>query len=223
MPLIDVGRPAPPFSLPDQRGKTRSLSDYQGRAVVLFFYPEDDTPVCTGEACQFRDHHDAFAKIKTVVLGISPQGVDSHKAFADKHGLTYTLLVDEPGPDGVPPMSAAYGTWGEKNMYGRIVVSMLRTTYLIAPDGTVARRWDRVRTPGHAEKVLEAARALHAGEKLTILGKEQTLKGKPAKKTTRDQGGHAGYSGVLSTKGKKTRNRSTAAQAGAKQKRTRGK
>lgn len=223
MPLIEVGQPAPEFSLRDQFGKSRSLSDYRGRTVVIFFYPEDDTPVCTVEACQFRDHHEDFTKIKAVVLGISPQSVDSHKAFADKHALAYTLLVDEPGPGGVPPTCAAYGTWGEKNMYGKLVVGMLRTTYLIAPDGTVARRWDRVKTPGHAQAVLLAAKALHSGESLTVLGKPKVVKKKVGKKKTRSQAGHASYSGVLSTKGKNTRNKSTATQANARQSRSRGK
>lgn len=205
MPLIEVGSLAPDFLLKDQFGKSRALKDYRGRVVVLYFYPEDDTPLCTGQACQFRDHQPDFSKIKAVVIGVSPQGVASKRAFAEKHALAFVLLADEPVGGKGPRVSTLYGAWGEKNMYGRVVTGMARTTYLIDATGRVARRWDRVKTPGHAAKVLAAVKALHAGVKTAsaVEGKPVRLKVKgAAKQRTRTQGGHAGYSGVRGVKGK---------------------
>lgn len=220
MALINPGQTAPEFTLLDQFGKRHALSDYRGRIVVIYFYPEDSTPLCTGQACQFRDHHAEFKKIKAVVLGISPDDQVSHAAFASAHALPFTLLSDVPDrplkEGGRPPVCERFGVWGEKLSFGRRIVSMLRTTYLIDPDGKVARRWDRVRTPGHASAVLAAAKALHAGERLTVLGKPRKVNPTPAKRGTRSQGGHAGYSGVLATKSKNTRTRSTVAQAKAR-------
>jgi peroxiredoxin Q/BCP len=205
MPLFDAGTLAPDFSLKDQFGKSRSLKDYRGRIVVLYFYPEDDTPLCTGQACQFRDHHPDFSKIKAVVIGISPQGVASKRAFAEKHALPFILLADDQlGPKG-PKVSVQYGAWGEKNMYGKIVRGMMRTTYLIDTTGRVVRRWDRVKTPGHAAAVLAAVKALHASLKAgtSIEHKSPNHKVKAAsRQRTRTQGGHAGYSGVHGVKGK---------------------
>ncbi|MDX2132240.1 MAG: peroxiredoxin [Planctomycetota bacterium] len=222
MGFIQPGEAAPDFRLQDQHGKTHALRDFRGRAVVMYFYPEDDTPLCTGQACQFRDHHQDFAHIKTAVLGVSPQDVASKRAFADRHALAFPLLADVPGADGVPPTSAAYGAYGEKNMYGRIVRAMLRTTYLIAPDGTVAKRWDRVKTPGHAAAVLRAATALHAGELLATRTPKPPKKAPRPRQKTRTQGGHPGYSGVQTSKGKRTPVRSAASRAKAPA-RTRGK
>ncbi len=208
MPLIDVGRAAPEFSLKDQAGKTHRLSDYRGRTVVLYFYPEDDTPLCTAQACQFRDHHPDFTKIKSVVLGVSPQDSASHARFAAMHALPFTLLADGAPAGGGPAVCERFGVWREKTMYGKKVTGMVRTTYLIGPDGKVARRWDAVKTPGHAARVLEAVRALHRGEKLSVLGTPRVIKkAKPARQKTRTQGGHPGYSGVAGSKGKKTRER----------------
>lgn len=200
MPLIDVGHPAPDFSLKDQHGKSHKLSDYRGRIVVLYFYPEDDTPLCTGQACQFRDHYPEFTKIKAVVLGISPQGVESKRAFADKHALPFTLLADDKPSDSGPPTCVAYGVWDEKNMYGKIVTGMLRTTYIIDTEGKVARRFDRVKTPGHVAAVLGSVKMLHAGELLTFVGKSKKDVKSEAKQGTRTQAGHAGYSGVTGNK-----------------------
>ncbi len=191
---IPIGSPAPAFTLRDSHGKRHSLSNFRNRAVVLYFYPEDDTPLCTAQACQFRDHHPDFSKLGCTVIGISPDDPHSHAAFAAKHALPFLLLADEPNATGDPKVSTLYGAWGDKNMYGNIVRSMLRTTYLIAPNGKVARRWDRVKTPGHAAKVLAAVKALHAGEDLTPLGKIKPLKQpsaksrKPAKKRNRSHG-----------------------------------
>ena len=127
MPLIDVGQVAPDFDLKDQFGKSHRLKDYRGRIVVLYFYPEDDTPLCTQQACQFRDHHPDFTKIKGVILGVSPQGSASKKMFVEKHALPFTLLADEVQTPAGPKVCVAYGAWGDKNMYGKIVRSMLRT------------------------------------------------------------------------------------------------
>lgn len=160
MPTIDVGSPAPAFTLRDSEGKKHALADFRGRPVVLYFYPEDDTPLCTTQACQFRDSHPDFSKLNCQVIGISPNDAAAHAAFARKFKLPFLLLVDEKLPNGEPKISTAYGAWGDKNMYGNIVRSMLRTTYLIGPDGKVAHRWDRVKTPGHADKVLAAVREL---------------------------------------------------------------
>lgn len=160
---IDVGSIAPDFTLKDQTGKPRSLKDYRGRIVMLYFYPEDDTPLCTTQACQFRDNTPNLAKAGAIVLGISPQGVASKRAFADKFELPFPLLADDqPSPER-PRVSTLYGAWGEKNMYGKTIIGMARTTYLIDVDGRVAKRWDRVKTPKHGAAVLAAVRELRAG------------------------------------------------------------
>lgn len=166
MPLIDVHRKAPAFSLKDQFGKSHSLKDYHGRIVVLYFYPKDMTSGCTKEACQFRDHHPEFSKIKAVVLGVSPDDAESHRQFVAEHLLPFTLLTDTPNAKGVAPVCDAYGTWQQKSMYGQKYMGVERTTYLIDPQGRVARRWDRVSVPGHVAEVLEAVKLLHAGEPL---------------------------------------------------------
>ncbi len=163
MPLVEIGARAPAFTLRDQNNDQRSLAEFRGRPVVIYFYPEDDTPLCTAQACDLRDAHAGIAALGAAVLGISPDTVESHAAFAKKFGLPFALLADVPDARGTPRVSAKYGAWGEKSMYGRTVVGMLRTTYLIDAQGRVARRWDRVRTPGHAHRVLEAVKALAGG------------------------------------------------------------
>jgi peroxiredoxin Q/BCP len=161
MPLVEEGRVAPAFTLPDQDGTRVSLKELRGRPVVLYFYPKDDTSGCTAEACQFRDQLPDFQSADAVILGVSPDGVASHRRFVDKHGLPFTLLADEPpAAGGDPAVSARYGVWQEKSMYGRTYMGVVRTTYLIDAEGRVARRWDRVKVPGHAEAVLEAVRSL---------------------------------------------------------------
>ncbi len=161
--LIEVGKPGPEFKLKDQNGKVHTLSGYRGKWVVIYFYPEDDTPLCTTQACQFRDAWEEFSGLGAVVLGISPQGVESHGEFAKKFKLPFAILADEPGADGKPAVCTRYGVWAEKNMYGKVVVGMLRTTYLLDRDGAVAKRWDRVKTPGHGQKVLEEVQRLANG------------------------------------------------------------
>jgi thioredoxin-dependent peroxiredoxin len=151
MALIDPGRKAPAFALRDQHGQTHRLSDYAGRPVILYFYPKDDTPGCTKEACDFEAERARFTSGKAVVLGVSILDEQSKKKFADKHGLTFPLLAD---PDHA--VAEQYGVWQEKSRYGRTYMGIARTTYLIGPDGTVVRRWDNVKVEGHVEAVAVA-------------------------------------------------------------------
>jgi thioredoxin-dependent peroxiredoxin len=155
MPLVDPGKKAPAFSLRDQNGKAHRLSDYEGRPVVLYFYPKDDTPGCTTEACSFRDNLPKFKSDKAVILGVSVLDEASKARFAEKHGLNFPLLADADHE-----VAEKYGAWQEKSNYGRNYMGIARTTYLIGPDGKVARRWDKVKVDGHADEVLEAVRDL---------------------------------------------------------------
>lgn len=155
MPLIDPGKRAPAFTLPDQTGAAHRLSEHKGSPVVLFFYPKDDTSGCTKEACAFRDLSKDFKKAGAVVFGISPQGIDSKAKFARKNNLKYPILADEGAK-----VCEKYGVWQEKSMYGNTYMGVARTTYLIRPSGAVEQRWDKVKVPGHAEEVLEAVRSL---------------------------------------------------------------
>ena len=155
MPLIEPGRKAPAFTLKDQSGATHNLADYAGRPVVLYFYPKDDTPGCTQETCDFRDHLPRFQKTKAAVLGISILDEKSKAKFAAKYDVTFPLLAD---PDHA--VAEKYGVWQEKSRYGRKYMGIARTTYLIDADGKVARRWDNVKVPGHVEAVYEAVQEL---------------------------------------------------------------
>jgi thioredoxin-dependent peroxiredoxin len=155
MPLIDEGKKAPAFSLDDQNGKTHKLKDYVGRPVVLYFYPKDDTPGCTTEACAFRDAEPDFSKVKAVVMGVSVLDTKSKAKFSKKHGLNFPLLADEDHA-----VADAYGAWQEKSMYGRKYMGVARITYLIGPDGKVLKRWDKVSPATHADEVLEQLRRL---------------------------------------------------------------
>ena len=155
MPLIDVGKKAPAFTLKDQDGKTHKLADYAGRPVVLYFYPKDDTPGCTREACNFRDALPLFKPSKAAVLGVSILDEASKARFAAKFDLNFPLLAD---PD--HGTADKYGVWQKKSLYGRQFMGIARTTYLIGPDGKVAERWDNVKVDGHAEAVLDAIKKL---------------------------------------------------------------
>ena len=150
-----VGRPAPSFALPDADGRSVSLADLRGRWVVVYFYPKDDTPGCTIEAQEFTALAGQFADEGAVVLGISPDPTERHQRFRDKYGLTVRLLSD---PD--HQVMEAYGAWGEKTLYGRTTVGVIRSTVLVNPDGLVAAHWPKVRAKGHAEKVLQKLREL---------------------------------------------------------------
>jgi peroxiredoxin Q/BCP len=155
MALIDSGRKAPAFALKDQDGRTHRLADYAGRPVVLYFYPKDDTPGCTQESCEFQGGLAALKKAKAVVLGVSILDEKSKAKFAAKHGLTFPLLADADHE-----VANKYGVWQEKARYGRKYMGIVRTTYLIGPDGKVAQRWDKVKVDGHAAEVIAAAAAL---------------------------------------------------------------
>lgn len=153
--MIEAGKKAPAFSLEDQHGQTVKLSALAGKVVVLYFYPKDDTPGCTTEACSFRDEHTKLQKAGAVVLGVSPDDVKRHAKFAAKYELPFSLLADTEHA-----VAERYGAWGEKSLYGRKFMGILRSTFLIGKDGKVARVWPKVRPAGHAEEVLEAIKAL---------------------------------------------------------------
>lgn len=147
-----AGDPAPPFELPDQQGRTVRLEDFHGRKhVILYFYPRDDTPGCTREACDLRDRHAALGRRDVEVLGVSADPVDSHARFAAKYELPFRLLADAGGE-----VSQRYGVWKEKNLYGRRTRGIERTTFVIDKHGTLRRVFPKVRVEGHAEE-LEAA------------------------------------------------------------------
>ncbi len=155
MALIEEGKKAPAFSLNDQDGKKHTLSAYAGRALVLYFYPKDDTPGCTKETCAFRDSLPQFKAGKAAVLGVSILDETSKAKFAKKFDVNFPLLADEDHE-----VAEKYGVWQKKSLYGRQFMGIARTTYLIGPDGKVAKRWDNVKVDGHAEEVLEALQQL---------------------------------------------------------------
>jgi peroxiredoxin Q/BCP len=155
MPVIEEGRKAPAFSLPDQEGRSHSLTDYAGKPVVLYFYPKDDTPGCTKEACNFQSALPDFGKVKATVLGVSVLDSKSKAKFAKKFDLTFPLLADEDHA-----VADRYGAWQEKSMYGKKYMGVARITYLIDGSGTVVRRWDSVKPEVHADEVLAALREL---------------------------------------------------------------
>ena len=148
---VQEGKKAPAFSLEDAEGKTVRLSDFAGKNVILYFYPRDDTPGCTKEACGFRDLWGAIQKKNAVVLGVSPDGDAAHQKFRAKYKLPFPLLSD---PD--RKMMASYGAYGEKTMYGKKVIGVIRSTVWIGPDGKVRRHWRRVaKAEDHPSQVLE--------------------------------------------------------------------
>jgi peroxiredoxin Q/BCP len=145
------GDPAPDFSLPSTTGATISLHDFRGHDVILYFYPKDDTPGCTKEACDFRDAHDTIGRRNAIVLGISPDGVSKHDRFATKFDLPFPLLADTDHA-----IADAYGAWGERNYLGRRFDGILRSTFLIDKEGKIRKIWRQVKVDGHAEEVVEA-------------------------------------------------------------------
>ncbi len=149
MPKLEAGTQAPTFTLPDQDSQPVSLDDFKGRRVLVYFYPADDTPGCTREACQFNDNLHAFQRADVPVLGVSPDDAASHQRFRAKYGLAFPLLSD---PD--HQVMDAYGAWGEKTSYGKTTVGVIRSTFLIDQDSKVARAWYNVKADGHAANVL---------------------------------------------------------------------
>ena len=151
MPLIEPGRKAPAFTLKDQHGQTHRLADYEGRHVILYFYPKDDTPGCTKESCDFQAALPQLKRRDAVVLGVSILDEKSKAKFAGKHGLTFPLLADADHE-----VADKYGVWQKKSRYGRSYMGIVRTTYLIGPDGKVVERWDNVKVDGHTDTVAAA-------------------------------------------------------------------
>ena len=152
---VDVGQPAPDFSVPADGGGTISLSALKGRPVVLYFYPKDDTPGCTKEACGFRDAMPDFSKVDAEIVGVSKDSVKRHDNFKAKYDLNFGLASDEDGA-----VCEAYGVWVLKKNYGREYMGIERSTFLIDKEGVVRNVWRKVRVKDHVEAVLEAARAL---------------------------------------------------------------
>jgi peroxiredoxin Q/BCP len=150
---VQVGKKAPAFTLPGSNGEDVSLKDFKGKTVVLYFYPKDDTPGCTREACDFRDTVRKFTHAKTVVLGVSPDSLKSHDRFIAKFDLPFTLLSDADHA-----VAEAYGTWVEKSMYGRKYMGIERSTFVIDPAGKVKAAFRKVKVDGHADEVLAAVK-----------------------------------------------------------------
>jgi len=152
---VEIGQPAPDFSVPGDGGGTVSLSALKGKPVVLYFYPKDDTPGCTTEACGFRDAMPDFSKVKAEIVGVSKDSVKRHDNFKAKHDLNFALASDEDGE-----VCEAYGVWVMKKNYGREYMGIERSTFLIDKDGIVREIWRKVRVKGHVDAVLEAAKGL---------------------------------------------------------------
>jgi len=157
MNMVEEGQAAPDFELATDNGEIVKLSQLHGRKVVVYFYPKDDTSGCTKEAIAYSELADRFTSIDVEVIGISPDSVDSHQKFKAKHGLNIRLAADEE-----KAAAEAYGVWVEKKMYGRTFLGVERSTFLIGPDGAIAKVWRKVKVPGHAEAVLETANSLDA-------------------------------------------------------------
>ena len=150
MAKLEAGSTAPAFTLPDQDGKPVKLSDFKGQQVIVYFYPADDTPGCTKEACQFNDNLKTFEKAGVAVLGVSPDKAEKHVKFRTKYKLKFPLLTDAD-----KKVMEKYGAWGEKTMYGKKTVGTIRSTFLAGPNGKIQRVWSHVRADGHAAKVIE--------------------------------------------------------------------
>ena len=146
---VKDGFKVPDFNLVDQKGNILTLDSLSGKPAVLYFYPKDETPGCTVEACEFRDIYAEFSKLDCEVFGISPDDINSHNKFINKHSLPFTLLCDSE-----KKMIKDYGVWGEKNMYGKKSMGIIRSTFLIDKDGKLIKKWSNVRAKGHAEKVV---------------------------------------------------------------------
>jgi peroxiredoxin Q/BCP len=157
MSMPTAGDPAPDFALPDERGSVHRLSDRAGAWTVVYFYPKDDTPGCTTQACQFTDQAPEILALGAEIWGISPDGAASHAAFRVKFGLTFPLLSD-----GDHAVAEAYGAWAEKVNYGKTYMGIIRSSFLVGPDGRVAVAWPKVHADGHAAAVLDALRAATA-------------------------------------------------------------
>ena len=148
--MLEIGTIAPEFTLKDKDGKEVSLSDFRGRKVILYFYPKDNTPGCTKEACSFRDKKEELDTEGFTVIGISKDSEKSHQRFAEKHNLSFTLLSDED-----TSTIQAYEAWGEKSLYGKRYMGIIRMTYVIDEDGIIIKAYDKVKVATHAEDILK--------------------------------------------------------------------
>ncbi len=157
MSMLNVGDLAPALALADETGTIHDIANQRGQWTVVYFYPHDDTPGCTTEACQFNDAQPDVKVQGAAVWGVSPQGPESHRKFRDKYGLTFPLLCDEDHA-----VAEAYGAWAMKNSFGVEKMGLIRTTVLVGPDGTVAKAWSQVKADGHAAEVLAAIAELKA-------------------------------------------------------------
>ena len=157
MSIPEAGDPAPDIALPDETGTVHRLADQRGRWTIVYFYPKDDTPGCTVEACEFRDANDTIHERGADVWGISPQGAQSKRAFREKFGLPFILLADTDHA-----VAEAYGSWVEKVNYGKTYMGVARTTFLVDPEGRIARTWPKVKPEGHAAEVIAALDAAQA-------------------------------------------------------------
>jgi peroxiredoxin Q/BCP len=153
--MVEVGQPAPEFTLPDQSGNDVSLSQFRGKPVVLYFYPRDNTPGCTREACAFRDARKDYEKAGAKVIGVSPDSVKSHQNFATKFELPFTLVADTE-----KTVCEAYGVWQEKTLYGRKSMGVVRATFVIDGKGAIRHVFPKVKVDGHSDEVLAALKAL---------------------------------------------------------------
>tara|TARA_B100000809_G_scaffold242363_1_gene266379 strand:- start:65 stop:532 length:468 start_codon:yes stop_codon:yes gene_type:complete len=148
--MVEVGEDAPDFAIPNQNGEIKNLKNFEGKWSVIYFYPRDDTPGCTVEAKEFTDLNKQFEKLGCHIVGVSPDNEAKHCKFIDKHDLKVELLADTE-----KAMLDDYGVWQEKSMYGKTYMGVVRTTYLINPDGNIAEVWAKVKAKGHAKAVLE--------------------------------------------------------------------
>jgi len=148
--MVKVGQKAPDFSLPSSDGKSIRLRDFRGKKVILYFYPKDNTPGCTREACDFRDSYARLRALGTNIIGISPDSVRSHRGFSMKHELPFLLLSDEKRE-----VVKLYGVWKKKKLYGRSFMGVIRTTFIIDEEGTITQRFENVRVAGHADRVID--------------------------------------------------------------------
>jgi peroxiredoxin Q/BCP len=147
--MLEKKYQVPDFELPDENGKLHKLSDYLGQYVLLYFYPKDDTPGCTTEACEFRDDYAEYDKAGVVILGVSPDSPKSHKKFKEKYNLPFVLLADEDHQ-----VCEIYGVWGKKSMYGKEYYGVLRTTFLIDKEGKLVEIFEKVKPKGHSQQIL---------------------------------------------------------------------
>jgi thioredoxin-dependent peroxiredoxin len=150
---IQQGTPAPQFSLPDETGTIRNLSDFSGQTIVLYFYPKDDTPGCTTQACNFRDDYSAYEQAGVTILGVSPDSPKSHAKFKEKFNLPFSLLADEQHE-----LCEQFGVWGQKKFMGREYMGVMRTTFVVGPDGIVKKVFENVKPADHSAEVLAAVR-----------------------------------------------------------------